>query len=724
MRIHALVLFALTMSARLVPLFAEESLTIQPDRVVGSMYGKPITAADIGLTAPIDTAFEFDARDSQQWQLMGRIAQSFGKPISDRFIQERNIAATEEEIADYKKASREQRQKHLRETEDQLEKVKNRLGSPNLSSEERTKLAKEQAMLEFILPRLRDASAADVSGELARIFIVARKIEQELHKTYGGRVILQQAGPEALDARRLLFEMAETGGDLKFDDAGVRHLFYYYYTKMKHVAVDENVLSQDFEARSYGPANELVEPNTRQGEIRATTTPKALPKPPAAEKQWLILESALQPLELAPTQIVPVASGVWFGGGQRGSEASPIGFMDLDKGQVTLLLENGGANWDAVGEEALAIQLDRKSLVKLNAADQHVAAWVYRPEGCKFFSQVVAYEKHFCLSSPYNPVWVFDPWLNTWQKIELEPVTDADSARLGPGYYRASMNRFVLSPEGDFWGFQGTHDATRGNAVCHYLPYKAKWEQYGFPWAMARGDDHWPIGVTDNVVFFAGQRDLLLFDKTSHRWSTSELTWSEGSLHSAKFTQHGVLIPVGNEVKRLTPDFYALESVASLGTDDRITAIAVSGDSLYLATASGIHVLEIIDANNHGEPKFFPWKFAEHAKTYKAVFGLASPDHALALADKLCEAATQGNLDRVRTLLSEGADIEATVDPEGSTALLLACSAGHIPVAKLLLENGADLHAKNRAHRNALIMAAEGRHRELADYLMSKGAKR
>jgi hypothetical protein len=724
MRLHALILLALTMSARLEPLFAEESLPIQPGHAVGSIYGKPVTAADIGLTAPIDTALEFDARDSQQWQLMGRIAQAFGKPISDRFMQERRIAATEEEIADYKRASRERRQMHLRETEDQLEKVKGVLGSPGLSSEARTELAKEQAKLEFILPRLRDASAADVSGDLARIFIVARKTERELHKTYGGRVIFQQAGPEALDARRRLFEMAEARGDLKFDDAGVRHLFYYYFTKMKHVAVDEKLLAQDFEARSDDPANERVDVDERKQEIHAAATLKASQKPPAAEKQWLILQSASGSLELEPTQIVPVESGVWFGGRQRGSEASPIGYMDLDEGGVTLLLENGSANWDAVGEEAVAVQLDRKSLVKLNATDQHVAAWEHRPEGCKFFSQVVAFENHFCVSSPYNPLWIFDRWLRTWQKIGLKPVTDADSANLPSSYYQPSMNRFVLSSEGDIWGFQGTHDATRGNAVCHYRPDSAGWEQYGFPWAMARGDDHWPIGVTDRAVFFAGRNDLLLFDKMSRRWSTSELEWPQESLHSAKFTERGVLIPVGNTVKRLTPDSSAWESVASLDADDRITAIAVFGDALYLATRSGIHVLETIDASNYGEPKFFPWKLAEHAKTYKAVFGLATQDHALGLADKLCEAAAQGNLDRVRALLSEGADIEATVDPAGSTALLVACSAGHIQVAKLLLENGADIHARNRAGQNALVMAAEGRHRELADYLMSKGAKR
>ena len=78
---------------------------------------------------------------------------------------------------------------------------------------------------------------------IARTFIVAWKIERELHRAYGGRVIFQQFGPEALDARRLLYETAEKNGDLKFDDPGVRHLFYYY-ANMRHVVVDAKALEK------------------------------------------------------------------------------------------------------------------------------------------------------------------------------------------------------------------------------------------------------------------------------------------------------------------------------------------------------------------------------------------------------------------------------------------------------------------------------------------------
>ena len=83
----------------------------------------------------------------------------------------------------------------------------------------------------------------DMPEEVARALIVTWKTERELHRVYGGRVIFQQAGPEALDARRRLFEQAEKEGDIEFADAGVRHLFYYY-ANMEHTVIDEKALER------------------------------------------------------------------------------------------------------------------------------------------------------------------------------------------------------------------------------------------------------------------------------------------------------------------------------------------------------------------------------------------------------------------------------------------------------------------------------------------------
>ena len=77
-----------------------------------------------------------------------------------------------------------------------------------------------------------------------------------------------------------------------------------------------------------------------------------------------------------------------------------------------------------------------------------------------------------------------------------------------------------------------------------------------------------------------------------------------------------------------------------------------------------------------------------------------------------------------QALLAERADTETTTDPAGSTPLLLAGAKGHLQVAKLLIDNGANLHARNMSRHNALTLAAQGGYRELADYLLSKGVQR
>jgi hypothetical protein len=721
MKLHALVLFLLVTLSAHKSVLAEQSPTFPPDRVVGEVYGKPVTAAEIGLTAPVDTSLEFDARNSEQWQAMGQIARVFGKPVTDRFVEEKNISATQQVIADYKANFRKLRQKHLEESEARLSELKTKLAAPDLSAEEKVKLEKEQKMLDFILPRLRDATTSEAPDELARMFIVARKTEQELHKAFGGRVIFQQAGPEALDARRKLFEQAEEKGDIKFNDPGVRHLFYYYFNNMKHVVVDENVLGQS----GWGIEQNSTRANVARPQPSAYSQPAAVARkvaqPPKVEKTWNILESQVEELQLSPTRLVPVESGVWFGGGIGGDE-SQLGFFDWNEGRVTLLLENGSANWDAVGSEAIAVQLDRKSLVRLDAANRTIVEWDQRPGDCKYFEHVAAFENHFCISSPYESLRIFDCWLKTWQSIELNPVTDADSERLGAGYYKPSLKRFVLSPEGEFWGFQGTLDATRGNAVCHLVPGKSRWAHYGFPWAMARGDEHWPIGISDEKVFFAGQHNILLFDKLTHRWSELKLAWP-GNFRFTRFTDQGVLVPAGNTVKRLADDMLGWEDVATLD-GEHISGVAAKGDDLYLATTSGLRVFKRSGEKEYAEAKSYPWELADGAKVYEAVLGFPLPNQVLELADKLCTAAEEGDLDLVKSLLSEGANIEATTNSAGSTPLMLACSAGHSSVAKLLLEHGADLHARNKMRQNALTMAAMGKHYELADYLMSKGAER
>jgi hypothetical protein len=222
---------------------ADENPNKTESRVIGSVFGKAVTAADIGLTEPIDTSVVFDARDSARWKLMSRISEKLGGPVLKKFVKEHKIAATDKEIERFKANSRKSTDRSVRKAEAKLEELMKKLAAADLSEEEKARLMKEQTAQERHLAVLRDGVEQEVPREFAESFIVAWKTEHELHRAYGGRVIFQQFGPEALDARRKLFEQAEKNGDLKFDDAGVRHMFYYY-ANMKHVVVDDKALER------------------------------------------------------------------------------------------------------------------------------------------------------------------------------------------------------------------------------------------------------------------------------------------------------------------------------------------------------------------------------------------------------------------------------------------------------------------------------------------------
>ena len=236
-------LFAVLLYAFATVLRADEPPQAPDNRAVGTVYGKTVTAADIGLTAPIDVAVKFDSRDTAQWELMGRITTTFGRPVVDRFVKRQKIEATADEIEKFHATSRKMKQRNLEQWQAKRVQLKKDLAASDLAEADKAKLEKELAMYERFIAAQSKEPAGNVLDNLARRFIVAWKTERELHWAYGGRVIFQQAGLEALDARRRLFEEAEKNGDLKFEDPGVRHMFYYY-SHMRHSFIDEKALDR------------------------------------------------------------------------------------------------------------------------------------------------------------------------------------------------------------------------------------------------------------------------------------------------------------------------------------------------------------------------------------------------------------------------------------------------------------------------------------------------
>lgn len=83
----------------------------------------------------------------------------------------------------------------------------------------------------------------------------------------------------------------------------------------------------------------------------------------------------------------------------------------------------------------------------------------------------------------------------------------------------------------------------------------------------------------------------------------------------------------------------------------------------------------------------------------------------------LVEAAGKGNVQAVRTLLSDGADVNAK-NTFGTTALMAAADRGDLEVVKAILAAGADVNAKN--HYGLTDPDESGK---VVELLKSRGAK-
>ena len=86
------------------------------------------------------------------------------------------------------------------------------------------------------------------------------------------------------------------------------------------------------------------------------------------------------------------------------------------------------------------------------------------------------------------------------------------------------------------------------------------------------------------------------------------------------------------------------------------------------------------------------------------------------LRAELMEASLRGKSNGVELLLDEGADINAR-DKNGQTVLMAASSEAHVDVVKLLLARGADINAKGEDGLTALTAASSQGRQEVVNIL-------
>ena len=103
-------------------------------------------------------------------------------------------------------------------------------------------------------------------------------------------------------------------------------------------------------------------------------------------------------------------------------------------------------------------------------------------------------------------------------------------------------------------------------------------------------------------------------------------------------------------------------------------------------------------------------------------------EHGAAEVQSLHGAAATGNIERVKQLISEGADLEEKVNTSfgpNTTPLHMAAANGRTEVAKLLIDHGADVNAQEDEgwRETPLHHAASSGHRDVVELLINKGAE-
>ena len=85
-------------------------------------------------------------------------------------------------------------------------------------------------------------------------------------------------------------------------------------------------------------------------------------------------------------------------------------------------------------------------------------------------------------------------------------------------------------------------------------------------------------------------------------------------------------------------------------------------------------------------------------------------------------AVRNGETQTVQRLIAQGANINAA-EKYGQTALMIAAELGHTEIARLLVEQGANIHpVSNYYGYTALLWAARGGHADILRLLIAHGA--
>jgi ankyrin repeat protein len=148
------------------------------------------------------------------------------------------------------------------------------------------------------------------------------------------------------------------------------------------------------------------------------------------------------------------------------------------------------------------------------------------------------------------------------------------------------------------------------------------------------------------------------------------------------------------------------------GHDSVVEALLSHGAEIEKLSSSGYSALHFAVDNGDG-------KTAEALLRHGANVNRKGP----AGIDALLLAVQENREEITKLLLLKGAEVNTREDTEGLTPLIIACHWGRVGIARVLIDNGADIEIRDNWGWTPLMKAAAYGHTEIVDALLESGAR-
>ncbi len=221
-----------------------QPLTVSPQGAVAEVLGRKIWAWDLKPEGDFfqDEPREMNEQESREWLWLyqrEKIKEMILSPLLDQYAQDHQIEVLDSQTQplmslltndDNLQEERMAEEEFLEEIKARKMQLEETLELPHISEETRNKTFEELIRLGKAIPQLEKENLQEELVRMATEMVKIWKINRALYKRYGGRVVLEQAGPEPLDAYRDFLKEKEKEGAFRIYDQGLAQAFWEYFT--------------------------------------------------------------------------------------------------------------------------------------------------------------------------------------------------------------------------------------------------------------------------------------------------------------------------------------------------------------------------------------------------------------------------------------------------------------------------------------------------------------